>query len=64
MHKNLFIDHLSAGEKKIRQNLLNKLYLMNNLSTASFELSHGRSAVELWHEHLSSGRDAKQGCLE
>lgn len=46
MHKNLFTDHLSAGEQK-GQNLLNKLYIMSNLSTASLEFSQGGSAVEI-----------------
>lgn len=46
MHKNFFIDHLPAGGKK-GQNLLNKLYVMRNPSTASFELSRGKSTVEI-----------------
>lgn len=37
---------------------------MSNLSIASFELSHGRFAVEIRHEHLSPGRDVQYGCLE
>lgn len=57
MHESLFRDHLSAGGKKDR--ICNKLYVMSNLPTAYFELSHGRSAVEICHEHLSSGKDVK-----